>query len=146
MAFKLFKRRKKSEELTRRNFLKGLAAAPVIAVLPISPQPVDAAANAPLKVESESNVTLSDREIAERFDKDFNSPYLYVKTSQDLKQGDPVMQDWNFDDPYIVKKGSTNALPTMFLGIVCADLKKGEFGFIQTVGNMPILPEKKITE
>jgi hypothetical protein len=106
--------------MNRRGFLKGLTA--IIPVAVASTQ----------FVETKKAEKLTDLEIAQQYDKNFNSPHLYVKATSQVYKGDAVV----FDKlPYTVKPATSNAY---IVGIAVADLKPEQFGFIQTVGNIPV--------
>lgn len=104
------------DKMNRRGFLKGLGA---VVSIPIA---IKAVAAKP---------ELTNLEKAEKIDKDFTSPFLYVETTNDLEQGDMVV----FEDikSYKVRKVKfANSKP---LGVVTTNAKKGEWVFVQTVAH-----------
>lgn len=107
------------DKMNRRGFLKGLGA--VVAI----PVAIKAVAAKP---------ELSNLEKARQIDQNFDSPFLYVQASEDLKQGDIVMFDSKSEYyPYAVKKCGSGRSKSS--GISCADVKKDSWFFVQTVGH-----------
>lgn len=105
--------------MNRRGFLKGLSA---IALIPIAIKDVVA------------DKKLTHLEKAEKIDKDFDSPYLYVQASEDLKQGDVVTFDYrNKKNSYTVRR--VNSTRSKAVGISTTDVKKDSWYFIQTAGH-----------
>jgi hypothetical protein len=110
--------------MNRRGFLKGLTA--IIPVAVASTQ----------FVETKKAEKLTDLEIAQQYDKNFNSPHLYVKALNDVKQGDAVIFG---KEPYTVCVSSHSIRRKDYIvGIAVGDIKQDSYGFIQTIGNFPV--------
>lgn len=102
--------------MNRRGFLKGLSA---VVAIPVALKQVAA------------KPELSNLEKAKQIDTNFDSPFIYVQATEDLKQGDLVV----FKDvkTYKVKRASSSRSKPC--GISCADVKKDNWYFVQTVGH-----------
>lgn len=113
--------------MKRRGFLKSLAAVSV--VVPFAIKEVAEAKE------------LTNVEKAQKIDSDFTSPFLYVQAMEDIKQGQTVRFSTPRKDHVYQVSVYRNSLGLVkACGIACADVKKDQWFFIQTVGHC-ILPK-----
>lgn len=106
---------------SRRTFLKSLPA--LVAV--------------PAVIKSVAEDTnLTNIQKATAVDCNFDSPFLYVEAREDIKQGDKVkFLDQTKENPYRVGIYKNSLGYSKPCGLACADVKKGQWFFIQTVGH-----------
>lgn len=110
--------------MNRRGFLKGLSAIPVAA--------------AGIKFVEEKRVEkLTNLQIAEQFDKNFQSPHLYVRAIEPIRKGEAVVFG---KEPYTVKRVVRSLGYKPFIcGIAVDDLRPEQYGFIQTIAHVNLV-------